>query len=85
MGEDKEEEEIKGAKGVEVEEAPTHAEPNKKKAKAQRVTKAKKKIVKPSLTKPKTSTTRATTRENQANRTRWPSAKETKKKIYCTT
>ena len=60
MEEDKEEEEVEGAKGEEAEEAPTHAESKKRKTKIQVVAKEKK-IVKPSTTKPTTHTIRAST------------------------
>ena len=61
MGEDKEEEETKGAEGEEVEEAPTPTELKKRKVKTQPMPRTKK-IVKQSQPKPTTPTTRASTR-----------------------
>ena len=74
MGDDKEEEEIEGTKGEEIEEAPTQANPKKRKAKAQPMVKANKNI-KPSPAKPSAPTTRASTQATTQK------AKEKTKKI----
>ena len=67
MGEDKDEEEVEGAK-----EAPTQAKPNKIKAKAQPMARTKAtKITNPSLEKKTTPTTRART---------WPPQKRPRRK-----
>ena len=62
MEEDKDEEEVEGIKEEEVKEELVQVEPKKRKAKAQTLVKTRaKKVINPSLEKPTTPTTRAST------------------------